>query len=46
MNANGTNDLDLGDDLKITSTTRRAVGAGTWLARRARPTDALRMGEH
>ncbi len=23
-----------------------AVAAGTWLARRARPTDALRMGEH
>ena len=23
-----------------------AVGAGTWLARRVRPTDALRMGEH
>src|SRR5665648_472780 len=26
-----TNDLDLGDDLRITKTTRRAAGAGTWV---------------
>ena len=26
-----TNDLELGDDLRITKTTRRAAGAGTWV---------------
>ncbi len=26
-----TNDLDLGDDLRITKTTRRAAGNGTWV---------------
>src|SRR5256885_3083635 len=31
MNENATNDLDLGDDLQITETTRRASGAGTWV---------------
>jgi putative ABC transport system permease protein len=30
----------------LASVVAMAVGAGTWLARRARPTDALRMGEH
>jgi len=28
---NDINDLDLGDDLRITKTTRRAAGAGTWV---------------
>jgi hypothetical protein len=34
MNANPTNDpfeFDLGDDLRITKTTRRASGGGTWV---------------
>jgi putative ABC transport system permease protein len=32
--------------LGLASVVAVAVGTGTWLARRARPTDALRMGEH
>ena len=31
MNANEENELGIGDDLKITKTTRRASGAGTWV---------------
>jgi hypothetical protein len=31
MKENATNDLDLGDDLQITETTRRASGSGTWV---------------
>jgi hypothetical protein len=31
MNTNHHNDLEIGDDLKITKTTRRASGAGTWV---------------
>ena len=31
MNANHQNDLEIGDDLVITKTTRRASGAGTWV---------------
>ena len=31
MNANHRNDLEIGDDLVITKTTRRASGAGTWV---------------
>lgn len=29
--ANGTHDLDIGDDLIITQTTRNAAGNGTWV---------------
>ena len=32
--------------LGLASVVAMAVGTGTWLARRARPTDALRIGEH
>ncbi len=32
--------------LGLASIVAVAVAAGTWLARRARPTDALRIGEH
>jgi hypothetical protein len=32
MNATNHDDLDLGDDLDITKTTRRAAGAGTWVS--------------
>ena len=31
MNAKHRNDLEIGDDLVITKTTRRASGAGTWV---------------
>ena len=31
MNADYHNDLEIGDDLEITKTTRRASGAGTWV---------------
>ena len=31
MNANHQDDLEIGDDLAITKTTRRAAGAGTWV---------------
>ena len=31
MNTNHHNDLEIGDDLVITKTTRRASGAGTWV---------------
>jgi len=31
MNATNPEDLDLGDDLEITKTTRRASGGGTWV---------------
>ena len=31
MNANHQNDPEIGDDLEITKTTRRASGAGTWV---------------
>jgi hypothetical protein len=31
MKENATNDLDLGEDLQITETTRRASGSGTWV---------------
>lgn len=31
-NANGTGDLDVGDDLEITRTTRRLSAGGTWVA--------------
>ena len=31
MDARRNNDLDIGDDLTITKTTRRAAGAGTWV---------------
>ncbi len=31
MNANDQNDPEIGDDLEITKTTRRASGAGTWV---------------
>ena len=48
MNANDHNDLEIGDDLAITKTTRRASGAGTWVIgtlERAR-FDALVFPEH
>ena len=32
MNATNPDDLDLGHDLDITKTTRRAAGAGTWVS--------------
>ena len=32
MNATNSEDLDLGFDLEITKTTRRASGAGTWVS--------------
>jgi len=32
MNATNPEDLDLGFDLEITKTTRRAAGAGTWVS--------------
>jgi hypothetical protein len=32
MNATNHDDLDLGHDLEITKTTRRAAGAGTWVS--------------
>jgi len=32
MNAANSDDLDVGHDLEITKTTRRAVGAGTWVS--------------
>jgi len=31
MNANEENELGIGDDFKITKTTRRAAGGGTWV---------------
>lgn len=31
MNATNEDDLDVGDDLEITKTTRRASGSGTWV---------------
>jgi len=31
MNATSDDDLDVGHDLEITKTTRRAAGAGTWV---------------
>ena len=31
MNANHQDDLEIGDDLAITKTTRRAAGAGMWV---------------
>jgi len=31
MNTNEENELGIGDDLKITKTTRRAAGAGSWV---------------
>src|SRR3990172_9967146 len=31
MNANHQNDLEIGDDLEILKTARRAAGAGTWV---------------
>ena len=42
------NDLDLGDDLVITKTTRRAAGAGTWVCGRlnGHRFDALVFPEH
>lgn len=46
--ANETNDLDLGDDLEITKTTRRASGGGTWVCGRlaGHRFDALVFPEH
>ena len=43
-----TNDLDLGDDLVITKTTRRASGGGTWVCGRlnGHRFDALVFLEH
>ena len=32
MNATNDDDLDVGHDLEITKTTRRAAGAGTWVS--------------
>jgi hypothetical protein len=32
MNATNPEDLDVGHDLEITKTTRRAAGAGTWVS--------------
>jgi hypothetical protein len=47
-NANGTPDLDIGDDLVITKTTRRAAGSGTWVCGRlhGHRFDALVFPEH
>ena len=43
-----TNDLEIGDDLTITKTTRRAAGAGTWVCGRlnGHRFDALVFPEH
>ncbi|MGE4157624.1 MAG: hypothetical protein AB7F75_00840 [Planctomycetota bacterium] len=47
-NTNGTRDLDLGDDLVITKTSRRASGGGTWVCGRlnGHRFDALVFPEH
>jgi hypothetical protein len=47
-NANGTNDLDLADDLVITRTTRRPWAGGTWVSGRlhGHRFDALVFPEH
>lgn len=46
--ANGTPDLDIGDDLVITKTTRRASGGGTWVCGKLNGHcfDALVFPEH
>ncbi|RIK73465.1 MAG: hypothetical protein DCC68_24835 [Planctomycetota bacterium] len=43
-----TNDLEIGDDLEITKTTRRASGGGTWVCGRlnGHRFDALVFPEH
>lgn len=47
-NTNGTQDLDIGDDLVFTKTTRRASAAGTWVCGRlnGHRFDALVFPEH
>jgi hypothetical protein len=47
-NANGTPDLDIGDDLVVTKTTRRAAGSGTWVCGKlhGHRFDALVFPEH
>jgi hypothetical protein len=47
-NAKGTPDLDIGDDLVVTKTTRRASGGGTWVCGRlhGHRFDALVFPEH
>ena len=47
-NANETNDLDVGHDLVITKTSRRASGGGTWVCGRlsGHRFDALVFPEH
>jgi hypothetical protein len=48
MTATNPEDLDLGFDLKITKTTRRAAGAGTWVSGtlQGHRFDALVFPEH
>jgi len=48
MNATNDDDLDVGDDLEITKTTRRAAGAGTWVCGTlsGHRFDALVFSEH
>jgi hypothetical protein len=48
MNANHEHGLEIGDDLVITKTTRRAAGAGTWVIGRlnGHRFDALVFPEH
>jgi hypothetical protein len=48
QNATTQDDLEIGDDLTITKTTRRAAGAGTWVCGRmnGHRFDALVFPEH